>query len=360
MSTVHAYKTTPRQATEFIIDCFESPKRNVAFLQGPPGIGKSAIVHAIAKNADLELIDHRVSTSTPEDFSGLPDMHGPKAVFKPYDVFPVEGDPLPKGKNGWILFLDEFNAGKKEVQAAAYKTILDRMVGQKKLHKDVYVVAAGNRAIDRAIVNSLSTAMQSRLIHLDVELKFNDFMEDVAIKYDWDSRIIGYLSYKEDKLMDFRPDHQDKTFCCPRTWDFMNGFLKGKTFEYKKLPDGTWYYGMEQKAPLYAGTITSGVAVDFIQFTKVGQNMPTIKQIINDPKGTVVPQEPEIQWCTITHCMENTKNDDTFEKITDYINRYDANFRTLYFRSLFVRQPALRHHPVVAKAALELQKYLNG
>jgi hypothetical protein len=354
--SAYAYKATPRQIREYLVDCYEA--QVTTMISGSPGVGKSAAVHQFARDYGLKLIDHRVSTSLPEDFSGLPDLSGNKATFKPFDFLPIQGDPVPEGYEGWLLFLDEFNSGKKDIQAAAYKLILDRMTGQHKLHDKVVIVCAGNLATDRAIVTNLSTAMQSRLIHLEVELNFKEFLEDVAIPQKWDSRVVAYLNYKPGNLFDFRPDHNEKTFCCPRTWDFMQRLIKGKTFNTVQTPNGGEVYTMNLKAPLYAGAITSGVAVEFMQFTKIGQNMPTIKEILGDPKGTRIPHEPEIRWCTITHVVEHIK-EETFEDLSTYINRFDANFRVLFFRSLLVHQPKLRHHPVFSGAMLELARYLN-
>ena len=42
-----------------------------------------------------------------------------KAEFMPFNIFPLENTPLPKDKDGWLLFLDEFNSATKMVQAAA-------------------------------------------------------------------------------------------------------------------------------------------------------------------------------------------------------------------------------------------------
>jgi MoxR-like ATPase len=196
--------------------------RRVPFIESSPAMGKSAIVHSIAREYGLKLIDHRLSTSAPEDLSGLPKLTNTSATFVPFDTFPTEDTPIPPGMQGWLLFLDEFNSASKAVQAAAYKLVLDRMVGLKKLHPNVVIVCAGNLSSDRAIVNPIGTALQSRLIHLTMVLDHTEFMEDVAFAQNWDSRIIAFLSYKKEFLHDFRPDHDDKTFCSPRTWEFMN------------------------------------------------------------------------------------------------------------------------------------------
>lgn len=345
MSEASVYSCTPRQLRTFITDTLEAGL--VPFVSSSPGVGKSSIMKLVAKDFNLKVIDHRLSTSAPEDMSGMPRFTENRAKFVPFeDLFPIEGDALPKGKDGWMLFLDEFNSGAKTVQAAAYKLVLDRMVGQYNLHPNCVITAAGNLATDRAIVNNLSTAMQSRLVHLQLAVNFEEWLYDVALKEDYDSRIIAYLSQYPSKLMDFRPDHNEKTFCCPRTWEFMNRLIKGQ-----EVKDG--------KAALYAGTVTSGVAVDFITFTKVYQHLVKIDQVIRDPHGTPVPSDPSTKWATISHLMEGV-NDLNFDALCTYAGKFDLSFRILFFRSVMVRQPQLRQHPSFARAMSELSSYLNG
>jgi hypothetical protein len=346
MSDTNLYRCTPRQLRSFITDALYA--NLVPFVQSSPGVGKSSIMNLVANDLHLQMIDHRLSTSAPEDLSGLPrfDENG-QARFAPFaDLFPLKSSAVPKGKEGWMLFLDEFNSSAKTVQAAAYKLILDRMVGQYHLHEQCVITAAGNLATDRAIVNNLSTAMQSRVIHLELDVVFEEWLYDVALKEKYDSRIIAYLSQYPSKLMDFRPDHNEKTFCCPRTWEFMNRLIKDQPVT-------------EAKAPLYAGTLTSGVAVDFITFTQVYQNIVKIDQVIRDPHGTPVPTDNNSKWATISHLMEGV-DELNFDPLATYASRFDLSFRILFFRAVMVQQPHLRNHPAFRTAMGALSKYLNG
>lgn len=342
-SGLSAFTCTPRQTKKFIIRCMRAGL--VPFIQSSPAMGKSAIVASIAREYNLELIDHRLSTSAPEDLSGLPHFENGRASFLPFDMFPIEGTPLPEGKQGWILFLDEFNSGSKMVQAAAYKLVLDRMVGQHRLHPNVCIVCAGNLSTDRAIVNPISTAMQSRLVHLTMELDFQEFLEDVAFPNKWDSRIIAYLSYRPNLLHDFRPDHNDKTFCAPRTWEFVNKLIQDNEIR-------------DEDAPLYAGAITSGVAVDFIQFTKVFESLPKISEIEKNQSEVPIPQDSAARYATITHLLEHV-NDDNFNAIVQYITRMSAEFRVLFFRGLMIQRPELKKHQAFRTAMIDLSKYLH-
>ena len=351
MAGMSAFKCTPRQVREFSIEILQAGL--VPFIRSSPGMGKSAIVRAIAEEYGMELLDVRLSTCAPEDLTGLPHFQDGKAKFMPFDMFPVESTPLPEGKNGWLIFLDEFNAAPKSVQAAAYKLVLDKMVGLLKLHPNVMIVAAGNLDTDRAITNNVGTALQSRFVHLEMELHHGQFMEDVAFKFNWDMRVVAYLNYMPGQLHDFRPDHNDKTFCCPRTWEFVNKLITGKTFNYVDN-----HYEMDAKAPMLAGAITSGVAVEFINFTKVFQNLPKIGDILSDPENTNVPTDPPVKFATTTYLIEHS-TDKNFDKVSTYINRFSSEFRVLFFRGLMIRKPELRAHPFFRSAMLELSRYLH-
>ena len=108
----------------------------VVMLSGSPGIGKSHIVHQIAKEHGLKIIDLRLAQCDPCDLMGFPMIDGEKARYKPMDTFPIEGDDIPKGYNGWLLFMDELNSAAPAVQSASYKIILDRMIGNNRLHEN--------------------------------------------------------------------------------------------------------------------------------------------------------------------------------------------------------------------------------
>ncbi|WP_244832369.1 hypothetical protein [Caballeronia sp. TF1N1] len=343
-----AYRCSPRQLRSFIADALQAGL--VPFVTSSPGVGKSSIMKLVAKDFDLQVIDHRLSTSAPEDLSGLPRFTESGAEFVPFaDLFPLEHTPVPKDKAGWMLFLDEFNSAAKSVQAAAYKLVLDKAVGQHKLHPNCVITAAGNMATDRAIVNQISTAMQSRVVHLELEVNFQEWLYDVAFANGYDQRIIGFLSQFESKLMDFNPNHSEKTFACPRTWEFTNALCQ--------LPH--WQGDLTDKAPLLTGTLTSGIATEFITFANVWKDLITIDQVVKDPKNLKIPESASAKWATIAHLMENI-NVVNFDDVCTYVNRqeFGISMRILFFRSTMVRHPNLRQHPSFVSAMSALAKYL--
>lgn len=104
-NVIDIFKCRPSQVKEYVIRCLSAGL--VPFIQGSPGIGKSAIIHKIADEFNLQVIDVRLSQCDPVDLQGLPrfDSNG-QASFVPFDTFPIEEHSLPSGKDGWLLFLN--------------------------------------------------------------------------------------------------------------------------------------------------------------------------------------------------------------------------------------------------------------
>lgn len=333
---------SPSQTKKALIKCFKA--RLVPFLQSSPGMGKSSLVKEIAKEWNLELVDLRLSTMEPTDLTGLPHFENGRAVFEPYAMFPLEDTPIPEGKDGWLLFLDEFNAAPKATQAAAYRLVLDREVGQHKLHPNCIVAAAGNLMSDNAITTRLSTAMLSRVIHIHMKPSFKDWLENVALPEDYDERVIAYLSMYKDKLMQFDPEREDETFCAPRTWEFCNRLIKG-------IPE----LSVEDQI-LLSGTITPDIATEFVQFTRVYQKLVTIDKLKAKPEQDV-PEELGLRYATLVHMMLNV-DDKSIDVVAPYVSKFDSPMRIMFLRSLMKKNASLLKNQKVKEMWNREAKYI--
>lgn len=337
------YTVTPQQAAVEIAKSLSCDI--VPLLTSSPGMGKSSMVRQIAKDYRLKLIDLRLSQCTPEDLQGFPMRTGDKASFVPFDMFPLETDEVPKGYEGWLLFLDELTSATKLVQGAAYKLILDKMVGSFRLHPRVAMVAAGNKITDKAVVNQLSTALQSRVTHYEMDLSLTEFTE-YAYETGLDSRIIAFVNYRPTKLMDFRPDHTDVTFPCPRTWEFLSRLIQGDPVT-------------EASGPRVSAAIGEGTAVEFITFVKEFDRLPKYEQIVNDPLNTPVPAEASTKYAAICMLAEAYKTED-LDNILVYIDRFSIEMQVIFGRGAVARNPSIRHaHPGFAKFITKMVKYLE-
>ena len=336
----------PRKVKTAIEHCMKA--RLVPFIQSSPGIGKSSIVKEIAKEYNLKLIDCRLSSMEPTDLVGLPWIENGVAKFNPYNVFPLEGTEIPEGYEGFLLFLDEFNSASRATQAAAYRVVLDREVGQHKLHSHCFVVAAGNKMSDNAIVNRLSTAMSSRVIHLNMEVNFEDWRDNFAIPNKVDERIIAYLSVNNDRLMRFDPDKDDQTFTCPRTWEFASKLLK--TFGNRQVNT--------KDIALLGGAITVEEASAFVQFCRVYKDIITIEKLLANP-DIEAPTDIAITWATVIHLINKTDKDNS-QVVLNFIDRLPTTFKIVFMRSIKKNNPSLLLEPHFISAVTKLGNYCFG
>lgn len=101
----------------------------VPYVAGSPGLGKSKMFESIAKQANLKMIDIRLSQEDPTTINGFPCLDEGRSKYLPPALFPLKGDELPVEKDekgnithryrGWLVFFDELPAAAPSVQAAA-------------------------------------------------------------------------------------------------------------------------------------------------------------------------------------------------------------------------------------------------
>src|SRR5438105_14582717 len=139
-------------------------------LLSAPGVGKSEMVYQAATEANLPCRSLLGTQIAPEDVSGIPRIVGERSVFCPPRVL------LPENPEPFCLFLDELPACAPDVQKAFYSLLLERRLGEHALPKGTWVVAAGNRAEDRALVRTISSALLNRVTILQIEVNVDEWV----------------------------------------------------------------------------------------------------------------------------------------------------------------------------------------
>jgi len=179
-------------------------------LLSPPGVGKSDAVRQAAAEAGLPCRSLLGTQIAPEDVSGIPRIIGERSVFCPPRVL------LPERPEPFCLFLDELPACAPDVQKAFYSLLLERRLGEHLLPAGSWVVAAGNRAEDRALVRTVSSALVNRVFLLNVRVDTKEWLawakaEGVR------SEVLAFITYLPAALM--RPVPRDPVpFSTPRAW----------------------------------------------------------------------------------------------------------------------------------------------
>ncbi len=165
-----------------------------------------------------------------------------------------------------ILFLDEISAAPQSVQAAAYQITLDRVVGEHKLPDNCIVIAAGNRVTDKSVSFKMPKALANRLLHIEIEGSFNSWL-NWALKSGINKKVVGFLSFRTDKLYGFDAKRDDLAFATPRSWEMVSNILNTVSDD------------VEEIYPLIAGLIGSGLAIEFRSWCNIHSDLPDVKKI---------------------------------------------------------------------------------
>ena len=282
-----------------------------------------------------------------------------KAMYAPVDIFPLDTD-TPKinsetGKeyDGWILFLDEFNLADKYTLAAAYKLLHDRMIGQHKLHPNVRIICAGNRAMDSNNVQKLPSPIQSRLIHINLEIDNVQWLEWLADQTDWNQLIYPFLNFRTNLVNNYTPSvakKENAAFACPRSWELLSKQLNSKLLE---LSPSTIL-------AVCLGTVGEEAGSEFFNFINIISKLPSAAEIEKDPINAPLPASTGAQFAIGTY-LSNFINKGNEFAFLSYINRiYENDIKLVVCKNLFNAYPAIAVNNDFITLVKTLQGMSNG
>lgn len=289
-------------------------------LWGPPGVGKSQGVRQIAKEIEKEtgktvkITDVRLLLFNPIDLRGIPTANADKtlAIWLKPQIFQMDdSDDIVN-----ILFLDEISAAPQSVQAAAYQITLDRVVGEHKLPDNCIVIAAGNRVTDKSVSFKMPKALANRLLHIEIEGSFDSWL-NWAEKSGINRKVIGFLSFRTDKLFGFDAKNDDLAFATPRSWEMVSNILNNVSSNVNEV------------YPMIAGLIGSGLAMEFRSWCGMNGDLPDIEGIFEGTEREI-PKTSDSMYAVVNSMCSYAKDHRyETEKIANsliYIEKFPADY----------------------------------
>lgn len=289
-----------------------------AFVWGPPGIGKSAIVRSVAAAAGLPVIDLRASLLDPTDLRGIPVVKAGRAEWCPPSFLPRPADPPG------VLFLDEINAAPPLVQASLYQLVLDRRVGEYVLPQGWWIVAAGNRQQDRAVTFRMSSALANRFVHITLEPDVDDW-RTWAIATGLDPLVVSFIGFRPALLR--QEPGQEAAYATPRSWEMLSDVLRS-------------FGGPKGCADLVPGIVGEGPAREFASFIKQAANMAQIEAIVADPEGRSLPQSLDGIYVLTSWLAHNAGKDEVARAAAVLLARLPPEFAVVLARDMLRARPA--------------------
>lgn len=206
------------------------------FFWGHAGIGKTSIVKQYAKDKGFKFFAFYLGTQSDiGDILGLaefvtnPDGTKSTAFATPKWLSDTIAYCNANPDSGAVIFLDEFNRGRRDILSGMFSLALDKTFHMIKLPKNCHVIAAGNPPTDEYFVTDVNeTALMARFVHIKLEPTFEEWVT-YAQNTGIDSSLIGFLKNQPELLEASRTDFQLPVKVDRRAYERLNRLFTLKT-----------------------------------------------------------------------------------------------------------------------------------
>ena len=327
-------------------------------LWGAPGVGKSQAIRQMAEKISdatskkCVITDVRLLLFNPIDLRGIPTANEDKtlAVWLKPKIFDM--DKSDKIVN--ILFLDEISAAPQSVQAAAYQITLDRIIGEHALPENCIVIAAGNRVTDKSVAFKMPRALANRLCHLEIESSFESWKR-WAIRSGISPKVVGFLSFRNDMLIENESQSDSLAFPTPRSWELVSRILALNN------DDVTSIYS------LIAGCVGGGVAHEFCSWCRIFSSLPSIENIFAG-KSEAVPKSTDVLYALVSsmtvYAREHKDDLKAIESSIAYAMKLPTDFSFVLMKNYMAidedYKTTLMKIPAFSRWLSTKGRYLNG
>lgn len=237
---------------------------------GAPGLGKSSILQDVARELGIGFIDVRLAQREPVDIRGLPVPGEDGVKWLVASEWPR--DPKSRG----IILFDEITAADRSLQVAAYEFILDRRLGELyKVPDGWYICAAGNRAEDRAVATTMSSALANRFLHVEMQEDCETWIA-WALAHEIHPSVIGFIRFRPGLLFRQKGENLERGWPSPRSWERVSRLIDA--------------FGDEDEALLNKavfGLVGKGAGVEFVEYHKENRKIGNVLKLMTDPSAKI-------------------------------------------------------------------------
>ena len=294
--------------------------RSVA-IEGAPGGGKTTIVHEVAQQLGLPIVERHMPTMLVEDF-GIPYPTDKGFEYKLPDWFPYKGKPGTE--DGGVLLFDDRNQANADLQKVLANIQQARTLHGKPLADGWTVISTGNRQADRAGANRVLSHLRNRETVLEFETHLDDstsWMIDNNVR----PEVIAFIRFRPNLLHDFDPQRDVNP--TPRSW------VEGVSAVLGKVP-------AEAEYECFKGAIGEGAAAEFVGFMRIYRKLPNPDAILMNPDTADVPTDPATLYA-LSGAIAERASEGNFERVCRYAERMPAEFSVLSISHAVRRSPEL-------------------
>lgn len=321
-------------------------------VQGPHGIGKSALARKLARKTiakstgqPLRLIDKRLAQLTEGDIIGLPFKNTEKRTT---EWLPPDWIRLAC-EEPCLLFLDEGNRGTVEVLQASFQIVLDRCLGENKLHPETRIVMAVNDDSRIYQVTQMDPAYRDRFWQCDLTPTAEEWLawarNDDPLEGGCIHPTICDFVAQNHTVLD-PSDAADPSEKQPsrRSWEGFNDIARASGY-INKIHNELTSDDMTCFTMIAQGFFGKSVADQFIEYFKTIERQVSADDVVNnwDDVKERVSHMATHEWNALTDRLvvwlqNNILTDDQAANIGKYVGTIDGELRIAFWME------AAKHH----------------
>jgi hypothetical protein len=289
-------------------------------IEGPPGGGKTTIVHEAARDLGVPCIERHMPTMLVEDFGILFPNGDDRLHYKLPDWFPIRGKAPERG----ILLFDDRNQAGPDLQKVLANICQARTLHGVPMPDGWMVVSTGNRQVDRAGANRVLSHLRNRETVLELETHLDDWTQ-WAVDHGVHPMVVSFIRFRPGLLHDFDP-HRDQN-ATPRSW------VEGVSAVLGKVPS-------EAEYECFKGAVGEGAAAEFVGFARIFRSLPDLDAVLRNPRTASVPTDPATLYA-IAGGLAHRATETNFDHFVEYTNRIPPEFGVLAMSMACRRNPDL-------------------
>jgi hypothetical protein len=314
------------------------PIQRTICIEGSPGGGKTTIVHQVAEELGVPIIERHMPTMLVEDFGVLyPNKELGGLRYELPDWFPVKG----KAPEAGILLFDDRNQASADLQKVLANICQARTLHGVAMPDGWMVISTGNRQSDRAGANRVLSHLRNRETVVELETHLDDWTK-WAIDHDVKPEVISFIRFRPNLLHDFDPQRDQNA--TPRAW------VEGVSDVLGIVP-------AEAEYEMFKGAVGEGAAAEFVGFMKIFRKLPNPDAVLLNPDKADVPTDPATLYA-LSGALAQRATEANLERVCTYAERMPAEFSVLTVSYACRRDPDLANTQAFTKWSVAHQDVL--
>jgi hypothetical protein len=313
------------------------PIQRTVCIEGMPGGGKTTVVHEVAKELNIPIVERHMPTMLVEDFGILFPKGDTGLQYRVPEWFPIKGKAPEHG----ILLFDDRNQANADLQKVLANICQARTLHGEQLPSGWMVVSTGNRQSDRAGANRVLSHLRNRETVIEMETHLDDWTT-WAIEKQVKPEVISFIRFRPNLLHDFDPQRDQNA--TPRSW------VEGVSDVLGTVP-------AEAEYECFKGAVGEGAAAEFVGFMKIYRKLPNPDAILLNPTTADVPTDPATLYA-LSGALAERATENNFDRVVTYTERMPPEFSVLAISYASRKNPDLTSTQAFTKWAMAHQDVL--